>query len=65
MNVGEGKENKIKTEREANHKTLKYREQTEGCWRGGGWGDRVTRRWALRRAHDGISTGYYMQMVNY
>ena len=30
--------NKIKTEKEANHKSLKYREQTEGCWSGGGWG---------------------------
>ena len=31
--------NKIKTEREANHKRLKYREPAEVCWRGVGWGD--------------------------
>ena len=34
MNTENGRKNKI-TEREANHKTLKYREQTEGRW---GWG---------------------------
>lgn len=35
-------ENKIKTEREANHKILfNYRKQTEGCWRGGGREDGV------------------------
>ena len=39
MNIGEGKENKIKREREANHKKLKYTKQTESCWRGIGWGD--------------------------
>ena len=38
MNVGEGKENKIKTEKEANHETLNYRKQTEVCWRAGWWG---------------------------
>ena len=36
---GKGRENKIKTEREANYKTPKYREQTEGCWQGVGWRD--------------------------
>ena len=36
----EGK-NKTKTEREANHKTLNSRKQTEGCWRGGKWGDPI------------------------
>ena len=34
-----GREAKIiQKQREPNHETLKYREQTEGCWRGIGWG---------------------------
>ena len=33
--------------------------QTKGCGRGGGGGDGVTGWWALRRALDGMSTGYY------
>ena len=37
----EGKQNGKKSERETNHETLNYRKQTEGCWRGGWWGDRV------------------------
>ena len=24
--------------REVNHKTINYRDQTEGCWKGVGWG---------------------------
>ena len=38
--MGEGKGKKsFQTEREANpQETLKYREQTEGCWRGAGLG---------------------------
>ena len=33
---GREAKNNIKTGREAKHETLKYREQTEGCWRGCG-----------------------------
>ena len=38
MNIREEKQNDIKTERETNYKRLNYREQTEGCWQGVGWG---------------------------
>ena len=33
----EGKINRLKTEREANHKRLLNTEKKQGCWRGGGW----------------------------
>lgn len=61
----EGNKNKIKTEREINHKRLFYRKQIEGCWGGGGWQDGVTGWWALRRAFDGMSTGCYVQLMNH
>ena len=32
---------RLKTEREANHKRLHFRKQTEDCWRDSGWGDGV------------------------
>ena len=38
--IGEGGKNMIK-EREANHKRLLKREQTEGFWRGVGWVDGI------------------------
>ena len=53
---GERKENKIKRERETDHKKLQYREQTEGCWRG------VGRGWAkwmmgIKEGNVGLSAG--------
>ena len=33
----EGK-NKMKSERETNHRRLNSKKHTEGCWKGGGWG---------------------------
>ena len=36
MNIGEGRKKKQEGKPQ---KTLKYREQTEGYWRGGGWED--------------------------
>ena len=37
-NMGKGRKNKIKTEREANHKRLLNTENKQDCWRGVGWG---------------------------
>ena len=37
------RENKMKSERETNHKRLlNHRKQTEGCWKGVGWGNGLT-----------------------
>lgn len=41
------------------------KKQTEGCAKGGGWGDGVTGGWALRRACDVTSTGYYTDLMNH
>ena len=38
MNIGKGNKNNIKTGREPYIETLKYREESEGCWRGCGRG---------------------------
>ena len=44
---------------------LKYRELTEGCWRGVGWGDGPKGRGAFRRALVGMSTGCYMEAMSH
>ena len=43
MNIREVKQKNIKTERETNHKKLKYRGQTEGFWWDVGWGEELNR----------------------
>ena len=59
-----GRKNKIRTDREANHKRLLNRTNW-GLWRGGGWGDRLNGWWALRRALVGMSTGCCMEVMNH
>ena len=55
MNMGE--ENK--KEMEANHKRLNYREESEGCWRGGGLGGWA--KWIMSTKEGTMmSTGCYM-----
>ena len=39
--------------------------QNEGHWRGEGWGDGVTRWWKLRKVHDVMITGCYIQLMNH
>jgi len=53
------------TVREKNHKRLLTPGNKQGCWRGRGWRDGVTGGWALRTARDEMSTGCYMQLINY
>ena len=54
---GEGSKNKIKTERETNHKRLLNTENKQGCWRGVGWVDGLNRQGALRGTHFRINSG--------
>ena len=43
---------------------LKYRELTEGCWRGVGWGDGPSGPGAYRRSQLAISTGRYNEAMS-
>ena len=49
MNTREGKQNEYKNRvGDKTEETLKYGEQTEGCWRGCGQGDGLNGQGALR-----------------
>lgn len=51
--------------RNAKDETLNYRKQTEGYWRGGGWGGWGNWVMGIKEARDVMSTGYYMKLMNY